>query len=491
VSEAESFGADDIQFRIRPYKNMAFQCIGCDGGKYTCKHCFNWCETHDCSLLNCGAHNHAELSGQSCVREAHYLDVSEAESFSAFEEENKDYSFKMSRECASCSKMMKDNELSGLALRRLGGVKLREDDAYYCRDCWDSFRKADPDWDAESFEAPQRRVDSYTQMYLDNKAYFDDYWYEHQEECLAEMGKHRGVSYLNALLREREGQNAIIWCRECGHKTEHPAGGCNCVEGLCIQCNREDDARGYRAESFAAEGGCVHHNYPMAGTPDLSFDNDGSVWYEIVCGNCGATAEGAFYPEEWGEEMYAWNDAESFSADSKFKRPYDGRHGFDPKRDNKGRYRRKLVIPLAKGAESFESESLVEEPDWIPAGDGRALGQQNLDINLSPLHAEYGVVLDRDMYQEADIPDPIEGDDKEDVREKVEDMLLEEKWGYGEQDLDWIDDGHDGSVIGRIFPMAENYDAEGNLKDYNPITMLVLGIIGGIGIALGTQSLVK
>jgi len=71
------------------------------------------------------------------------------------------------------------------------------------------------------------------------------------------------------------------------------------------------------------------------------------------------------------------------------------------------------------GAETFESESLVEEPDWIPAGDGRALGQQNLDINLSPLHAE------------------------------------------------------------------------GNLKDYNPITMLVLGIIGGIGVALGTQSLVK
>jgi hypothetical protein len=31
---------------------------------------------------------------------------------------------------------------------------------------------------------------------------------------------------------------------------------------------------------------------------------------------------------------------------------------------------------------------LVEEPDWIPDGDGRALGQQNLDINLSPLHAE-------------------------------------------------------------------------------------------------------
>ena len=34
------------------------------------------------------------------------------------------------------------------------------------------------------------------------------------------------------------------------------------------------------------------------------------------------------------------------------------------------------------------AESLVEFPDWLPAGDGRALGQQNLGINLSPLHAE-------------------------------------------------------------------------------------------------------
>tara|TARA_R110002110_G_scaffold25843_5_gene95513 strand:+ start:393 stop:1706 length:1314 start_codon:yes stop_codon:yes gene_type:complete len=33
-------------------------------------------------------------------------------------------------------------------------------------------------------------------------------------------------------------------------------------------------------------------------------------------------------------------------------------------------------------------ESAVQEPDWIPAGDGRAIGQQNFGINLSPLHAE-------------------------------------------------------------------------------------------------------
>jgi len=40
------------------------------------------------------------------------------------------------------------------------------------------------------------------------------------------------------------------------------------------------------------------------------------------------------------------------------------------------------------GYESFEAEPVVQEPDWIPAGDGRAIGQQDFAINLSPLHAE-------------------------------------------------------------------------------------------------------
>ena len=40
--------------------------------------------------------------------------------------------------------------------------------------------------------------------------------------------------------------------------------------------------------------------------------------------------------------------AESFSAESKFIRPYDGKHGIKLERDNKGRYRRKVSIPLKK-----------------------------------------------------------------------------------------------------------------------------------------------
>ena len=43
--------------------------------------------------------------------------------------------------------------------------------------------------------------------------------------------------------------------------------------------------------------------------------------------------------------------------------------------------------------ETFNTDTaLVEEPDWIPAGDGRALGQQNFGINMSPLHAESVIV---------------------------------------------------------------------------------------------------
>jgi len=47
----------------------------------------------------------------------------------------------------------------------------------------------------------------------------------------------------------------------------------------------------------------------------------------------------------------------------------------------------KAYRSLTKNADS-QSESLVEQPDFIPNGDGRAIGQQDFAINLSPLHAE-------------------------------------------------------------------------------------------------------
>ena len=38
--------------------------------------------------------------------------------------------------------------------------------------------------------------------------------------------------------------------------------------------------------------------------------------------------------------------------------------------------------------EMYAEEPIVEYPDWIPAGDGNIVGQQNSAINMSPLHAE-------------------------------------------------------------------------------------------------------
>lgn len=47
----------------------------------------------------------------------------------------------------------------------------------------------------------------------------------------------------------------------------------------------------------------------------------------------------------------------------------------------------------SKKADSINMEEpVIEEPSFIPDGDGRAIGQQNSSINLSPLHAESGLV---------------------------------------------------------------------------------------------------
>jgi len=50
---------------------------------------------------------------------------------------------------------------------------------------------------------------------------------------------------------------------------------------------------------------------------------------------------------------------------------------------------KKYIWSIRWGKPEKNAESaVVQEPDWIPAGDGRAIGQQDFAINLSPLHAE-------------------------------------------------------------------------------------------------------
>ena len=52
----------------------------------------------------------------------------------------------------------------------------------------------------------------------------------------------------------------------------------------------------------------------------------------------------------------------------------------------------------SKNAEVLNMEEpMVEEPDFIPNGDGRAIGQQNSSINLTPLHAETNCHCDYDL----------------------------------------------------------------------------------------------
>ena len=54
-----------------------------------------------------------------------------------------------------------------------------------------------------------------------------------------------------------------------------------------------------------------------------------------------------------------------------------------------GYHGKKYIWSIRWGKPEKNAESaVVQEPDWIPAGDGRAIGQQDFAINLSPLHAE-------------------------------------------------------------------------------------------------------
>ncbi len=66
-----------------------------------------------------------------------------------------------------------------------------------------------------------------------------------------------------------------------------------------------------------------------------------------------------------------------------------------------------LPILQRKASESFSLDSkkadsinmeepVIEEPSFIPDGDGRAIGQQNSSINLSPLHAESKSMFGKD-----------------------------------------------------------------------------------------------
>lgn len=61
-------------------------------------------------------------------------------------------------------------------------------------------------------------------------------------------------------------------------------------------------------------------------------------------------------------------------------------YGKDSVEEALARVQGRMGIPNKFGFSA--EEPVVQEPDWIPQGDGRAIGQQDFAINLSPLHAE-------------------------------------------------------------------------------------------------------
>ena len=92
--------------------------------------------------------------------------------------------------------------------------------------------------------------------------------------------------------------------------------------------------------------------------------------------------------------------------------------------------------PSFKKTMGKAEEPVVQEPDWIPAGDGRAIGQQDFAINLSPLHAENDdqiKIFYEGIYTNDDEDDEREGQEimshslvsKKDYQEYYEDTKYE------------------------------------------------------------------
>jgi len=166
--------------------------------------------------------------------------------------------------------------------------------------------------------------------------------------------------------------------------------------------------------NFSAES----ENCPKCDSNNLG---KGEMYYCYTCGNDDALEDGCSKcgSANVGEEEYNycyscgllfstighWFDAESAfdRLEDEVAEEYEEKGMSDKKAQKIGaavaytqgvkKYGKKVMTEAAKKGVSAKSltknaESLVEEPDWIPDGDGRAFGQQNSAINLSPLHAE-------------------------------------------------------------------------------------------------------
>jgi len=131
------------------------------------------------------------------------------------------------------------------------------------------------------------------------------------------------------------------------------------------------------------------------------------------CGECGSptTLEYAFgrmeyvCADDWCDHSEPKNAESAFDKlEDEVAEQYEEKGMSDEKADEIGaavaykqgvkKYGKKIMTEAAKKGVSAKSlvknteEPVVEYPDWIPAGDGNIVGQQNSAINMSPLHAE-------------------------------------------------------------------------------------------------------
>jgi hypothetical protein len=131
---------------------------------------------------------------------------------------------------------------------------------------------------------------------------------------------------------------------------------------------------------------------------------NGELLLTLVCDKCGKrTSTSASLNQGWeAEDLNTWakqelsSHGQNVSFKNWAKKEVKSHGNIDlvdwakhEKQSHTKKYSAESFSLDSKKADSINMEEpMVEEPSFIPDGDGRAIGQQNSSINLSPLHAE-------------------------------------------------------------------------------------------------------
>ena len=255
-----------------------------------------------------------------------------------------------------------------------------EAETEYCEEC--SYREhdacpmiegcpcCDETIDALEYQAEEFRADEYDyEMHMkEPKAYkmkwgfwIDNIWgeeHETEEEAIALWNDEVGqggfqidkTPYQRMLDVGLKPERVSYGADVKGEKTKCPK---------CKQMTIADDSEGYEVCSDS-DCGWFEEGLDARHDKDLKMAEGGSgkVYalkkalkaYKGTLEDCLDGRYGTDDAERVMDELENINEqiVRMFNAESKFIRPYDGKHGIKLERDNKGRYRRKLSIPLKK-----------------------------------------------------------------------------------------------------------------------------------------------